>query len=105
MGMLKNYTCPNIILLSFKWNLIRLGGHAHEIVTKTVHKTLPGGGRVVGMGMGVWGSRLVGSRGWWSLGGGGVKGVVGSRGSGVKGWWRFGGWWVGGRSRVVGVKG
>ena len=31
-------------LLSFKWNLIRLGGPAHGILTKTVHKTLPGGG-------------------------------------------------------------
>ena len=26
------------------WNSIRLGGTAHGIVTKTVHKTLPGGG-------------------------------------------------------------
>ena len=31
--------------LSFEWNSIRLGGPAHGIVTKTVHKTLPGGGR------------------------------------------------------------
>ena len=31
-------------LLSFEWNSIRLGGPAHAIVTKTVHKTLPGGG-------------------------------------------------------------
>ena len=30
--------------LSFEWNSIRLGGHEHGIVTKTVHKTLPGGG-------------------------------------------------------------
>ena len=27
-------------LLSIKWNSIGLGGHAHGIVTKTVHKTL-----------------------------------------------------------------
>ena len=32
------------ISLSFEWNSIRLGGHAHGIVTKTVHKTLPWGG-------------------------------------------------------------
>ena len=31
-------------LLYIKWNLIRLGGPAHGIMTKTVHKTLPGGG-------------------------------------------------------------
>ena len=30
--------------LSIKWNSIRLCGPAHEIMTKTVHKTLPGGG-------------------------------------------------------------
>ena len=34
--------------LSIQWNLIRLGGPAHGIVTKTVQNTLPGGGRVVG---------------------------------------------------------
>ena len=28
-------------LLSIEWNLIRLGSPAHEMVTKTVHKTLP----------------------------------------------------------------
>ena len=27
-----------------EWNLIRIGDPAHGIVTKTVHKTLPGGG-------------------------------------------------------------
>ena len=30
--------------LSFEWNSIRLVGPAHGIETKTVHKTLPGGG-------------------------------------------------------------
>ena len=43
------------------------GGPAHGIVTKTVHKTLPGGGRGEG-GMGVLGWGLQGwwgSRGWW----------------------------------------
>ena len=35
------YTC---VLLSFEWNAIRLCGPAHGIVTKTVHKTLPGSG-------------------------------------------------------------
>ena len=29
------------IVLSIEWNSIRLGGHTHEIVTKTVHKALP----------------------------------------------------------------
>ena len=33
-----------IFYLSFEWNSIRLGGPAHGIVTKTVHKILPGGG-------------------------------------------------------------
>ena len=47
---------------------IRLGGPAHGIVTKTVHKTLPGGGWVC--------------RGW--VGGGGVQG-----------WWGYRGGWVG----------
>ena len=28
--------------LSTEWNLLRLGGPTHGIVTKTVHKTLPG---------------------------------------------------------------
>ena len=28
--------------LSIEWNLLRLGGPTHGIVTKTVHKTLPG---------------------------------------------------------------
>ena len=37
-------------LLSIKWNFIRLGGHAHGIVTKTVHKTLPRGGMAKGVG-------------------------------------------------------
>ena len=48
--------------LSFEWNSIRLGGPAHGIVTKTVHKTLPGNGG----GQGVGGGRV---------GGGGIKGI------------------------------
>ena len=32
----------NCILLSIEWNLIRLGDPARGIVTKNVHKTLPG---------------------------------------------------------------
>ena len=59
-------------------------------MTKTVHKTLPGGGGgqgVVGsgrVGVGVrgWGVRGGGVRGWWGPGGGG-QGVVGSGGGGV----------------------
>ena len=34
-----------IMLLFIEWNLIGLGGPAYGIVTKTVHKTLPGGAR------------------------------------------------------------
>ena len=39
--------------LSIEWNLIRLGGAVHGIVTKTIHKTLP---------------ESVGPRGWVSMG-------------------------------------
>ena len=38
-------------VLSIEWNLIRLGGPAHRILNKTVHKTLPGGGGVQGWGV------------------------------------------------------
>ena len=49
-------------LLSFEWNSIRLGGSAHGIVTKTVHKTLPRGGG----GQGGRGGRVgVKGREWW----------------------------------------
>ena len=91
--------------LSFEWNLIRLGGPAHEIVTNTVHKTLPGGGGVVR----VWG-RWLGVKGWWGMGWGqvgcgGVQrvvGVWGGGGMGVMGVWGWVGmWW----SRCDGVKG
>ena len=47
------------VILSFKLNSIRLGGPAHGIVTKTVHKTLPGGVGSRGGGQGV-----EGGRGW-----------------------------------------
>ena len=60
---------------------IRLGGPAHGIMTKTVHKTLLG---VVGSGGGWLG------RGWW-----GSKGWVG-RGGGVQGWLGRGGGGPGG---------
>ena len=50
-------------LLSIECNSIRLSDLAHGIVTKTVHKTLPGGGGGGGRG------------GWW--GGVVVVGVVG----------------------------
>ena len=47
---------------------MRLGGPAHGIVTKTVHKTLPGGPEVGGYRiMGVVGSR--GVVGWVGSGG------------------------------------
>ena len=52
-------------LLLIKWNLVRLGGHAHGIVTKTIHKTLSGVSGVKGwwgMGLGVVGSGVVGVR-------------------------------------------
>ena len=64
-----------MIYLSFEWDSIRLGGPAHGIVTKTVHKTLPGGGRSEG-GMGWVGGW--GLQGWWGSRGGGGQGVVGS---------------------------
>ena len=41
-------------LLSIEWNSIRLGGHVPGIVTKTLHKTLPGGVK------GVWGVGVFG---------------------------------------------
>ena len=44
------------ISLSIEWISIRLSGHAHGIVTKTVHKTLPRGGGGPG------------GRGWVGLG-------------------------------------
>ena len=50
-----------------------IGGPAHGIVTKTVHKTLPGGGGVQRVG-----ELVVLSRGGWVT-------VVGDRWVGVKG--------------------
>ena len=55
--------------LSIEWNSIRLSDPALGIVTKTVHKTLPGGG---GGGRG---GVVVGVV-WWGWGGGGGE-VVG----------------------------
>ena len=49
--------------LSIEWNSIRLDGPAHGIVTKTAHKTLPGGGGGEGGGEGPVGGG--GCRGWW----------------------------------------
>ena len=44
--------------LSIKWNLKRLGGHAHGLVTKIVHKPLQGGGEDEwGLGVGSRGGR------------------------------------------------
>ena len=70
--------------------LIRLGGPAHGVVTKTVHKTLLG---------------VMGVQGWvvgWLGGGGGPGdgwiGVVGGQG------W-LGRWWWGCRGRLVEVVG
>ena len=57
--------------MSFEWNPIRLGGNAHGIVTKTVHKTLLGGDR----GQGGRGGRVRGAGG-----GGGRDGRVGGAG-------------------------
>ena len=59
--------------MSIEWNLIRLSGPAHGIVTKTVHKTLPGGGG--GAEAGVMGCGGDGQRG----GGQGLRSVMG--------WW------------------
>ena len=54
-----------------EWNSNRLGGHAHGIVTKTVHKTMPG---VLGVS---------GSGECWGLGS--IRDVGGVRGLGVLG--------------------
>ena len=56
---------PKNVFLSIEWNSIRLGGPAHGIVTRTVHKTLPG---------------VVGAQGWVGIG---LQGVVGTQ---VMGW-------------------
>ena len=48
-GWLKNWVIWLSGLLIAEWNSIRLGGPAHGIMTKTVHKILPGGGGVVGV--------------------------------------------------------
>ena len=55
---------------------IRLGGPTHGLVTKTVNKTLPGGGGGPGGGWvgGGWESRGWVGRGWWGPGGGWVRG-------------------------------
>ena len=73
--------------MSFKWNSIRLGGPAHRIVTKTVHKTLPEGGG----GHGVKDGRVVGGGGrvWWGQVGRGLVGVKGEGVVGINEW----GWW------------
>ena len=57
--------------MSLEWNSMRLGGPAHGIVTKTVHKTLPGGGGGPGGGVGIGLMGWWGSRGWDGWGGGG----------------------------------
>ena len=67
----------NSSFLSIKCNSIRLSGLAHGTLTKTVHKTLPGGGG----GQGGGGLGMVGVRGWW---GSGVVKVRGSRGRGSR---------------------
>ena len=46
---LPNWWTP-CTFLSFEWNSISLGSRVHGIVTKTVHKTLPGGGGGLGGG-------------------------------------------------------
>ena len=38
------YKTVNHVSLSIEWNSIRLRDLTHGIVTKTAHKTLPGGG-------------------------------------------------------------
>ena len=58
-----------VVFLSFEWSSLKPGGPAHGIVTKTVHKTLPGD-----RGQGV---EMVGSRADGGQGGGRGQGVVG----------------------------
>ena len=97
-------------------NQVALCGHAHGIVTKTVHKTLPWGGRVQGGGgggylgcggslgvVGVWGGAghgVVGS--WGSRGGGGVQELWALGVVRPKGWWES---WSGGGYGMVGFQG
>ena len=55
--------------LSIEWNSIRLSGPAHGIMTKTVHKTLPGGSGGQGGGGQVGrGGGGLGGKGWWGSG-------------------------------------
>ena len=52
--------------LGFKaWNSMRIGGPTNGIVTKTIHKTLPGGSAVGGLG--VVGGQGSGWEWWWCL--------------------------------------
>ena len=99
--------------------LIRLGGPAYGIVTKTVHKALPGGGWVGVVGLrgwwgpeGGWGSR--GGRGPEGGGGSrsgrgpgerGVQGVVGVQDWVVSGWWGSRCGWLGGSGGQRGCRG
>ena len=68
--------------MSIEWNSIRLSDPAHWVVTRTVHKNLPGGGGVRGGG----GQGLEGGgvREWWGYGGMGWWGS-GDRGGGGQG--------------------
>ena len=67
-----------IYLLSFEGNSIRLGGPANGIVTKAVHKTLPGVVGVTEVGVWVgWGLVDGGGLGWWGSGSSGSPGVMG----------------------------
>ena len=62
-------------------NSIRLGGPAHGIVTKTIHKTMSGGGW--GQGIGVVEVKGVGGGGGQGIGVVEVKGVGGGGGQGI----------------------
>ena len=53
-----------VTFLSFEWNLIRLSGPAHRIVTKLYTKLCQGVVGVKGVGVGGWG--------WFGSRGGGV---------------------------------
>ena len=53
--------------LSIEWNSIRLGGSAHGIVTKTVCKTLPGGGGGLGGAGGQGGGGVIHGVGFLSV--------------------------------------
>ena len=81
-----------LYLLSIEWNMIGLGGHAHGIVTNTVHKTLPeGGGGKVGLLAREVVARIDSNFGFVLI----VNRMVKEMGGWQRGWWGPRGWNLG----------